>query len=146
PYILTALIERPARLVYVSSGTHRGVGPRMDDLLWSQRAWSGYSAYVESKLCDVFLAFAIARRWKDVKSNALEPGSGAPKGGALSAGRYSLRVRNPGLACYERRRVGAIDGWVFLSSTPACAEPDCERRQHPGGAALGMPSHLRCAS
>jgi NAD(P)-dependent dehydrogenase (short-subunit alcohol dehydrogenase family) len=71
PYILTALIERPDRLVYVSSGTHHGVRPRMDDLLWTKRAWSGFSAYAESKLCDVLLAFAVARRWKDVKSNAL---------------------------------------------------------------------------
>ena len=38
PYILTALIERPDRLVYVSSGTHHGVRPRMDDLLWTKRA------------------------------------------------------------------------------------------------------------
>jgi hypothetical protein len=74
PYILTALIERPKRLVYLSSGMHRGVHPRMDDLLWTKRPWSGSSAYAESKLCDVMLAFAVARRWKDVKSNALEPG------------------------------------------------------------------------
>ena len=33
-----------ARLVYVSSGTHQGVRPRMDDLLWTKRAWSGFSA------------------------------------------------------------------------------------------------------
>ena len=64
PYILTALIEKPDRLVYVSSGTHHGVRPRMDDLLWTKRSWSGFSAYAESKLCDVLLAFAIARRWK----------------------------------------------------------------------------------
>ena len=62
------------RLVYVSSGAHHGVRPRMDDLLWAKRAWSGFSAYAESKLCDVLLAFAVARRWKDVRSNALEPG------------------------------------------------------------------------
>ena len=74
PYILTALIQRPKRLVYVSSGMHRGVRPRMDDLLWAQRAWSAASAYAESKLCDVLLAFAVARRWSDVISNALEPG------------------------------------------------------------------------
>jgi len=73
-YILTGLIDRPGRLVYVSSGTHHGVRPRMDDLLWAKRAWSGFSAYAESKLCDVLLAFAVARRWKDVRSNALEPG------------------------------------------------------------------------
>lgn len=84
-YILTALIERPDRLVYVSSGTHHGVRPRMDDLLWTKRAWSGFSAYAESKLCDVLLAFAVARRWKDVKSNALEPGWVATKMGGPSA-------------------------------------------------------------
>src|SRR6516164_3316260 len=79
PYILTVLIERPKRLVYVSSGMHRGMRPRMDDLLWTKRPWSGLSAYAESKLCDVLLAFGIARRWKDVTSNALEPGWVATK-------------------------------------------------------------------
>ena len=85
PYILTARIERPNRLVYVSSGMHRGVRPRMDDLLWTKRSWSGSSAYAESKLCDVLLAFAVARRWQDVKSNALEPGWVATKMGGPSA-------------------------------------------------------------
>src|SRR5215471_1539099 len=85
PYILTALIDKPKRLVYVSSGMHRGVRPRMDDLLWTKRPWSGWSAYAESKLCDVLLAFAVARRWKDVNSNALEPGWVATKMGGPSA-------------------------------------------------------------
>jgi NAD(P)-dependent dehydrogenase (short-subunit alcohol dehydrogenase family) len=57
----------------------------MDDLLWSRRSWSGSPAYAESKLCDALLAFAVARRWKDVKSNALEPGWVATKMGGASA-------------------------------------------------------------
>ena len=85
PYILTALIERPDRLIYVSSGMHRGVRPRMDDLLWTKRAWNGALAYAESKLCDVLLAFAVARRWKTVLSNALEPGWVPTKMGGPSA-------------------------------------------------------------
>jgi NAD(P)-dependent dehydrogenase (short-subunit alcohol dehydrogenase family) len=74
PYVLTALIERPARLVYLSSGMHQGISANLADLNWTARTWHGSSAYAESKLLDVVLAFAIARRWKKVFANALEPG------------------------------------------------------------------------
>jgi NAD(P)-dependent dehydrogenase (short-subunit alcohol dehydrogenase family) len=85
PYILTALIERPGRLIYLSSGMHHSAAPRLDDLLWTKRPWSGSSAYAESKLCDVMLAFAVARRWPNVMSNALEPGWVPTKMGGPSA-------------------------------------------------------------
>jgi NAD(P)-dependent dehydrogenase (short-subunit alcohol dehydrogenase family) len=74
PYILTALIERPDRLVYLSSALHHGVSPRLNDMLWTKRRWEGASAYAESKFYDVALAFAVARLWPEVLSNALEPG------------------------------------------------------------------------
>jgi NAD(P)-dependent dehydrogenase (short-subunit alcohol dehydrogenase family) len=74
PYILSALIEKPARLIYLSSGMHRRTSANLDDLTWEKRSWQGAEAYAESKLHDVLLAFAIARRWTDVLSNALEPG------------------------------------------------------------------------
>ncbi len=74
PYALTALIERPDRLVYLSSGMHHWAGAALDDLEWRKRVWDGSEAYSESKLHDVLLAFAIARRWTSVLSNALEPG------------------------------------------------------------------------
>src|ERR1700735_1921610 len=74
PYVLTALMERPQRLVYLSSGMHRGGDPDLVDLQWATRRWNGSQAYADSKLYDVVLAFAIARRWPAVRSNALEPG------------------------------------------------------------------------
>jgi NAD(P)-dependent dehydrogenase (short-subunit alcohol dehydrogenase family) len=76
PFVLTALIELPQRLVYMSSGMHRGVDGRasLDDLLWERRAWQGSTAYAESKLHDMMLAFAVARRWKAVLSNSVDPG------------------------------------------------------------------------
>lgn len=74
PYILTALLPRPARLVYMSSGMHRGAHAHLDDLDWTRRTWSGSSAYAETKLHDAMLAFAIARLWPDVLSNAVDPG------------------------------------------------------------------------
>jgi NAD(P)-dependent dehydrogenase (short-subunit alcohol dehydrogenase family) len=73
-YILSALINRPKRLVYLSSGMHRGGDSSLKDLLWKERPWNGSSAYADTKLHDVILAFAVARKWKDVLSNALEPG------------------------------------------------------------------------
>jgi NAD(P)-dependent dehydrogenase (short-subunit alcohol dehydrogenase family) len=73
-YILTALIERPKRLVYLSSGMHQRADANLDDILWRKRRWDGSTAYAESKLHDTMLAFAIARRWPEVFSNSLEPG------------------------------------------------------------------------
>jgi NAD(P)-dependent dehydrogenase (short-subunit alcohol dehydrogenase family) len=73
-YILTALIERPKRLVYLSSGMHHHAEANLDDILWQKRHWNGAQAYAESKLHDAMLAFAIARGWPDVLSNSLEPG------------------------------------------------------------------------
>ncbi|MBN8901098.1 MAG: SDR family NAD(P)-dependent oxidoreductase, partial [Rhodospirillales bacterium] len=74
PYVLTALMERPARLVYLSSALHQGVRARFDDLLWRTRRWDGTTAYSETKLYNAMFAFAVARHWPDVASNALEPG------------------------------------------------------------------------
>jgi NAD(P)-dependent dehydrogenase (short-subunit alcohol dehydrogenase family) len=74
PYVLTALIERPKRLVYLSSGLHHRANANLDDVLWTERRWDGSTAYAESKLYDVLLAFAMAHLWPNVLSNALEPG------------------------------------------------------------------------
>lgn len=84
-YILTALINRPKRLVYLSSGMHHHADANLDDILWRERRWNGSQAYAESKLHDATLAFAIARRWPDVLSNALEPGWVPTKMGGPSA-------------------------------------------------------------
>lgn len=74
PCILTALIHRPKRLVYVSSGLHREVNTTLEDMLWTKRKWQGSEAYAETKFHDVLLAFAVARLWPTVLSNSLEPG------------------------------------------------------------------------
>ena len=59
-YILTGLIERPKRLVYLSSGMHHHAAANLDDILWKKRRWDGSTAYAESKLHDAMLAMAIA--------------------------------------------------------------------------------------
>jgi len=74
PYMLSALIERPDRLVYLSSGLHRGGEGSLSDLDWTTRSWDSARAYAESKLHVVALAFALTRRWPRVLSNAVDPG------------------------------------------------------------------------
>jgi NAD(P)-dependent dehydrogenase (short-subunit alcohol dehydrogenase family) len=85
PYLLTALVERPKRLIYLSSGMHRRAEANLDDILWRKRTWNGATAYGESKLHDTMLAFAVARLWPGVFSNALEPGWVATKMGGAGA-------------------------------------------------------------
>jgi NAD(P)-dependent dehydrogenase (short-subunit alcohol dehydrogenase family) len=74
PYVLTALITRPRRLIYLSSGMHRSGERSLQDIGWLERRWDGSQAYSDSKLYVTALAFAIARRWPDVLSNAVDPG------------------------------------------------------------------------
>lgn len=74
PYILTCLIEKPKRLVYVSSGLHNGGDPSLKDLTWESKPWAGTQAYSDTKLHNVLLAKAAARHWPDVLSNSLTPG------------------------------------------------------------------------
>src|ERR1700727_2836789 len=85
PYVLTALIERPKRLVYLSSGMHERAKANLDDILWRKRQWDGSSAYAESKLHNVLLAFAVARLWPNVFSNAMTPGWVPTKMGGAGA-------------------------------------------------------------
>jgi NAD(P)-dependent dehydrogenase (short-subunit alcohol dehydrogenase family) len=85
PYILTALIQKPKRLVYLSSGLHHQGDATLKDLAWRERHWQGQQAYSDTKLHDVLLAFAVARLWPDVLSNALEPGWVATKMGGAGA-------------------------------------------------------------
>ena len=85
PYILTALIQRPRRLIYLSSGMHRSGAASLHDIDWIDRRWNASQAYSDSKLYVTALAFAVARRWPDVLSNAVDPGWVATKMGGPGA-------------------------------------------------------------
>ncbi|MGM1058619.1 SDR family NAD(P)-dependent oxidoreductase [Saccharothrix sp. Mg75] len=74
PYLLTALMPRPGRLVYLTSGLEAQGVADLTDLQHERGPWDGMQAYSDSKLLDVVLAFAVARRWPDVPSNAVDPG------------------------------------------------------------------------
>jgi NAD(P)-dependent dehydrogenase (short-subunit alcohol dehydrogenase family) len=71
PYLLTSLIDRPQRLVYLSSGAHRSGRPSLTGIDWSGRSTGSYA---DSKLFVTTLSAAVARLWPDVFSNAVDPG------------------------------------------------------------------------
>jgi NAD(P)-dependent dehydrogenase (short-subunit alcohol dehydrogenase family) len=74
PYVLTALLPPPDRVVYLTSGLQSQGSPELDDLAWERRRWNGMQAYCDSKLFDVVLALRVARQWPGTVSNAVDPG------------------------------------------------------------------------
>jgi NAD(P)-dependent dehydrogenase (short-subunit alcohol dehydrogenase family) len=124
PYILTALIQRPKRLIYLSSGLHRNGDASLKDLLWEQRPWQGQQAYSDTKLYDVLLAFAIARRWTDVFSNALEPGWVATKmGGAHAPDNLEEGYRTQAWLAASNDSTARVTGEYFYHLRPRKPHP-----------------------
>ncbi|MEZ5284914.1 MAG: SDR family NAD(P)-dependent oxidoreductase [Vicinamibacterales bacterium] len=72
PYLLTALVHRPPRLVYLSSSMHLSGRPVVAGLDWSGRRPA--VTYSDTKLFVTALAAAVARLWPEVVSQAVDPG------------------------------------------------------------------------
>ena len=124
PYLLTALIARPRRLVYLSSGLHRSGDPSLDDLQWERRRWNGMQAYTDSKLHDVILAFAAARRWPDVLTNALEPGWVPTKmGGAGAPDDLEAGAATQAWLASSDDAAATVTGGYFYHRRPRDAHP-----------------------
>ncbi len=81
PYILTCLIQRPERLIYLSSGLHWQGDPKLVNLSGD----AGRYTYSDSKLHILILAKAVARKWPGVFSNAVNPGWVPTKMGGRNA-------------------------------------------------------------
>lgn len=71
PYLLTALVRSPRRLVYLSSGSHLGGQTSLHGVDWRGRS---AGSYADSKLFVTALAAAVARLRPGVLSNAVDPG------------------------------------------------------------------------
>ena len=127
PYILTALITMPKRLVYLASGMHYGAGSHLDDMLWEKRLWNGSQAYAETKFQDVLLAFAVARLFPEVKSNALEPGWVPTKmGGAGAPDDLDKGHRTQVWLATSDESAATVSGQYFFHQKPR--DPDSTTR------------------
>ena len=114
PYLLTVLIHRPRRLIYVSSELHRRGDASLADLNWKDRPWRGNQAYSDTKLHDALLACAVARRWPEVRSNALEPGWVATKmGGSHATGDLDAAHRTQAWLAADEDPTATTGGYFF---------------------------------
>ena len=118
PYVLTALIARPKRLVYVSSELHRRGDPSLRDLAWADRTWRGNQAYSDSKLHDALLACAVARRWPDVLANAVEPGWVATKMSPRATGDLAAAPRTQVWLATSDDPTATVTGGYFFHEAP----------------------------
>ena len=77
PYILTCLLNRPKRLVYISSVLHLQAKTDLKDIWWfehGEAGWNDFQAYCDSKTQVMLIGNAAARRFKDTSVTNLHPG------------------------------------------------------------------------
>ena len=103
PFMLTAEMERPERLIYLSSGMHRGGRADLDGVDWSGARES--RSYSDSKLFVTALAAAVARLWPEVSAHAVDPGW------------VPTRMGGPG-APDDLRLGHATQCWLAISDSP----------------------------
>jgi len=70
PYLLTCLIKKPQRLIYLASGMHLSGHPALKQITSEK----GSISYSDSKFYVVLFTKAVARKWPDVYANAVDPG------------------------------------------------------------------------
>ena len=81
PYILTCMVERPKRLIYLSSGMHLDGRSKLE----SFKTHVSRITYSDSKLHVLMLCMAVARNWPEVYANAVDPGWVPTKMGGKNA-------------------------------------------------------------
>ncbi len=81
PYMLTCLIQKPERLIYLTSQMHLGGQSKLDYF----KTDVGSINYSDSKLHLMMLCRAVARKWTDVYANGVNPGWVPTKMGGANA-------------------------------------------------------------
>jgi NAD(P)-dependent dehydrogenase (short-subunit alcohol dehydrogenase family) len=127
PFLLTRELldvlraSAPARVVNVSSASHRRARMQWTDLQFSRHAYSPWRAYAQSKLANVLFTYELSRRLdpKEVTANVLHPGVIASGFGLTYGGptAFFVRLAHPFFASTEE---GARTS-VYLASSPDVA-------------------------
>jgi NAD(P)-dependent dehydrogenase (short-subunit alcohol dehydrogenase family) len=127
PYLLTCLIQKPKRLVYLSSGMHLQGHTALESLVRDH----SHITYSDSKLHVLLLCRAVVRKWPEVYANAVDPGWVPTKMGGPGAPDdlrkgYETQVW---LAASDDERA-EVSGRYFYHQQ--------EREHHPGANDVGL--------
>jgi NAD(P)-dependent dehydrogenase (short-subunit alcohol dehydrogenase family) len=134
PYLLTALMPRPRRLVYLSSGLEAQGEAVLGDPQFAARPWNGMQAYADSKMYDVALAGAVARRWPGTLANAVDPGwIRTALGGPNAPGDLAQGAETPVWLAVSDDPAATVTGRYFksrqeLPANPAATDPMVQDR------------------
>jgi retinol dehydrogenase 12 len=142
-FLLTHLLldvlktSAPARIINVSSDAHRGAKVRFDDIQY-QKNYSGFTAYSQSKLCNILFTYELARRLdgSGVTVNALHPGFVASEFGKNNGFlmRLVLRLLSPiakstndgastSIYLATSREVEGVNGKYFVDAREVASDP-----------------------
>jgi NAD(P)-dependent dehydrogenase (short-subunit alcohol dehydrogenase family) len=103
PYMLACLMDKPKRLVFVSSQLHQNGNAGLEDITWVQRGeakWqNGAQAYADSKLHNIMFAFALNRHY-GIPTASVDPGWVKTKmGGPDAMDDLDAAVQTFGMVC-----------------------------------------------
>jgi NAD(P)-dependent dehydrogenase (short-subunit alcohol dehydrogenase family) len=124
PYILTALMPLAQRMVYLSSGLQANGVADLADLQYERKRYNGMQAYCDSKLHDVMLAFAVARRFPQVVSTAVDPGWIKTKlGGPGATNELDEGAQTPVWLATSDEAEATVSGRLLKWRRPVVANP-----------------------
>lgn len=108
----------PARIVNVASAAHQGQKLDLGDLQGA-KGYSGYKAYGQSKLANIYFTYELARRLQgtNVTANCLHPGFVASQFGNNTSGIFRLLIGWAKLVAAISEDDGAKTS-VFLAGSP----------------------------
>lgn len=111
PYILTCLMEKPTtRLLFMSSDSHWGGDESLRNAEQSH-------SYGNSKLHDVMLAKAFARRWDDIQVISMHPGWVRTKMGGMAApGSVSSSAKALSGWCSGENSLAKVKSGAFVTT------------------------------
>ena len=120
PFLLTALVERPDRLIYLSSGMHQSGNPDFADLQWKQRRWGTAPRLTPTPSC---WTQPLRLSSPDDGRRGIRQRGGARLGGdedgrGRSARRYGGGPADPGVAGRSDSETADITGGYFYHRRP----------------------------